>query len=486
MAQRANFFFFLIFLLFPYAILIFKLNSLGSISMDETLWALKNSLLQASLSAVGSLLLGFSMTLGFFSLQRALGPKHRLLKLFQFLLLLPTFLPPLFILLILLSMLNPFPLGIPGVVLAHVLINAGLVCLVLKTLVEKKLRVLLEESFIYGISQVQFLGMAWGVLRRDLLSLFSFVFILCFSSFSIPLILGAGKVSTLEILIYEKIRISGNWGEALSLSLLQIGLLFLLSIFSPPVRNQLFGRGQEIHLLGSFSGLIFLMLYCLGLPAFFLFMSLSSWGEVFRIPGLWELCLEVIPLSLVLAISVGLLVLGLLLLIAYNSPDRKLHRLIQGMVSPSTALLGLSLLFFYPGDPSWNLGRWVFGFSYLIFASLYRWSWDQELSGLENQIYVAETLGASRSLIFREILFPQLIEPACRIAAVASLWALGDFALGKILIGKTLTLSLVIESLMASYRIQAALSLLALLFLMGSFCYLLFWSLAYVSRRTSQ
>jgi thiamine transport system permease protein len=485
-ARRASFVFFLIFLLFPYGILLFKLNSLSPIDLDETWWSLKNSMAQAALSALGSLLMGIWMTLGFFKLQRSLGAGHIFIRFLQFFLLLPTFLPPLFILLILLSLLNPFPTGMPGVVLAHVLINAGLVTLVLKTLVEKKMRILLEEASVYGVSQSRFLLMGWGLLRRDLISLFLFVFVVCFSSFSIPLIAGAGKATTLEILIYEKIRIGGNWGEALSLSFLQISLIFLLSFLSAPERRLLFGRGQEIPLLGSTSGLVMMLIYCVGLPLFFLQQSLSGWNQVFQIPGLWELCLQVLPLSLGLGLAVGFIILALLLLTAYGAPSMALHRLIQGMVSPSTALLGFSLLFFLSNEEPWNFIKWAIGFSYLVFATLYRWTWDQELSGLYDQIRVAETLGASRNLIFREVLFPQLIQPACRIAAVASLWALGDFALGKILIAQDVTLSLVIESLMSSYRLQSALALLSLVFLMGIFCYLLFWSLAYVSRRTAQ
>ncbi len=463
-----------------------KVSGLGPIDLSETWWALKNSLAQATLSATGSMALGFWMVLGFFQMQKSLGPDHPLTRVLQFSLLLPTFLPPLFILLVLLSLLNPFPFGLVGVVLAHLLINAGLVALVLKSMVENKLRVLLEEASVYGVSRRLFITHSWGMLRRDLMSLFLFVFIVCFCSFSIPLIAGGGRSTTLEILIYEKIRMSGSWSEALTLSFLQIVFIFLLSFLTAPVRKQLLGRGEKIPILHSKSGLIVLLVYCLGTPIYFFQQTLSGWPEVFKIQGLWDICLQVLPLSFVLGWIVGVLILALLLLTAYCAPSRSLHRLIQGMVSPSTALLGLALLLLSSNEQPWNWIKWTIGFAYLVFATLYRWAWDHELSSLQDQIQVAQTLGASRNLIFQHVLFPQLITPACRIASVASLWAIGDFALSKILIAQNVTLSLLIESLMSSYRLQAAQALLSLVFILGACCYFFFWSLAYVGRRTAE
>lgn len=482
-ARRGLFLFFLVFLFFPYGILLTQIQSAGQFDIAEFWWAFKNSFFQAFFSSLGSFLLGLLLALGFFRVQRAEWYRPWMHWIYETLLLLPSFLPPLFILLVLLSLVQPFPTGIIGVVFIHVMMNAGLVALLLKSLIEGKMRPLVEAAYVEGSSQWNFLRTSIGMVRRDLLGIFLFVFILCFCSFSIPLIAGGGKATTLEILIYEKIRISGAWGEALSLSFIQLSFVMLLTAIPLQSRRSLFGRGEKLPLLGSGVGLIALFLYCFGFLAYFLYESLSGWKQVFRIEGLWEAALALIPFSLFFGISVGLLVSLLLLLSAWTTPDEKLHRLISGMVSPSTALLGFSLLFFVSNESPWSEAKWILGFSYLIFSTLYRWGWDQTVSGLQDQIQVASTLGASRGLIFSDILLPQLLKPATQIASVASLWALGDFALGKILIGRDASLSLLIETLMSSYRLQAALALMGLLLALGFVCFLFFRGIFYVCRR---
>jgi thiamine transport system permease protein len=483
LARRGLFIFFLFFLLFPYGLLISKISIASSLDLPELWWAFKNSIFQATFSAVGSLLMGFWLAFGLFSLQRKSFMQPWMVRLFQVFLLLPSFLPPLFILLVLLSLVDPFPTGLIGVVLVHVIMNAGLVALLVKSLIESKMRPLVEVAAVEGASQFLFLRSCFGMVRRDLMSILLFVFVLCFCSFSIPLIAGGGRATTLEILIYEKIRISAAWGEALSLSILQLLFIFLLSLFPFQARKRLFGRGEQLPLLGSRSGVVVLLLYCFGLILYFLFQSLSGWPQVFRIPGLWQEALTLIPFSLFFGLTVGLFVALLLFLTAYGAPHRSLHRLISGMVSPSTALLGFSLLFFISNEEPWNYLKWIVGFSYLIFSTLYRWGWDQEVSGLMDQVQVAETLGASRSLILTDVLLPQLLEPLARIAGVASLWALGDFALGKILMGRDASLSLLIETLLSSYRLQSAMALMGLLLILGCVCSFLFWGISYVCRR---
>lgn len=482
-ARRALFCFFCLFLLFPYGILLFKVSLAGQLDLPELWWAFKNSVWQASLSTVGSLLLGIWLCLGFFRLQRWKGFQLWMSRLLEIGLLLPSFLPPLFLLLVMLSMVNPFPTGIAGVVLIHVMMNAGLVALLLKSLVESKMKPLLELAWLEGSSQFQFLKSAWGMAARDLYAISLFVFILCFASFSVPLIAGGGKATTLEILIYEKIRITGNWGEGLSLSLIQLLLIMALSWVSLSPRRKLFGRAEKVPLLGSAAGALAVLFYSFAFFIYFAFESVAGWQQVLLIPGLLAQATEVLPFSLFFGFSVGLCTASLLLLTAWASPYPALHRLVSGLVSPSTALLGFALLMFGSNEEPWNWIKWIFGFSYLIFSTLYRWGWDQEVSGLADQVQVAETLGASRGLVFKDILWPQLVTPASRMAGIASLWALGDFALGKILVGQDLTLSLLIETLMSSYRLQAALALMGLLLLMGAFCYFTFWGIAYVSRR---
>ncbi len=449
--------------------------------MPELWWALENSFDQALWSALGAVAMGLWLTQGFFQLHRYLKPWQS--KTFEVLLILPSLLPPLFILLLTMNFVDPFPVGMIGVVLIHILMNAGLVSLLLKNLIESKMRPLIEGADVEGASRWQLGRALFGMAKRDLASIFLFVFVLCFSSFSIPLVAGGGRATTLEILIYEKIRISGDWGQGLGLAFIQLAIILCLAYLPFQSRRKLFGRNEALPLLKSRSGALALVLYTVAPLIYFVVQNILGWSQVFRIPGLWEQAVSVLPFSLFFGLAVGFVTALLLLLSAWVSPFPLLNRWISGVVSPSTALLGFSLLFFISNEEPYSQIKWVIGFSYLIFSTLYRWGWDQELSGLNDQIQVAETMGASRALIFVDILLPQLLKPLGQAAGIASFWAIGDFALGKILMGRPASLSLLIESLLSSYRLQSALALMGLLILLGALSFLFFWGLAYVCRR---
>lgn len=479
--KKALFLFFFVFLFFPYVFLFSKFSLLQAVDLPEFWWALKNSVVQAVWSSVGSVLFGLWLTLGFFQLQRYLSPFSR--KTVEILLILPSLLPPLFILLLTMNFVDPFPVGLVGVVLIHVLMNAGLVSLLLKNLIETKMRPLIEAAYVEGASKWRLLRALAGMAKRDLASIFLFVFVLCFSSFSIPLVAGGGKATTLEILIYEKIRVSGDWGQGLSLAFIQLAIILCLAYLPFQSRRKLFGRSHELPLLKSRSGALAMVFYAVAPLIYFGVQNVLGWPQVFRIPGLWEQAISVLPFSLFFGLAVGFVTAFLLLLSAWGAPFPLLNRWIAGVVSPSTALLGFSLLFFISNDEPWSQIKWVLGFSYLIFSTLYRWGWDQELSGLSDQISVAETMGASRALIFVDILLPQLMRPLGQAAGIGSFWAIGDFALGKILMGRSASLSLLIESLLSSYRLQSALALMGLLILLGALSFFFFWGLAYVCRR---
>src|SRR5688572_10669762 len=108
-------------LISPFLILISEFEMVAEFDVPEFFWALKNTVLQSSLSAVGSLLLGTWTALGLLILSPAWRKKGEILCLF------PNFLPPVFTLLVLLQWIDPYPVGIVGVAFAHAIINFGLV-----------------------------------------------------------------------------------------------------------------------------------------------------------------------------------------------------------------------------------------------------------------------------------------------------------------------------------------------------------------------
>src|SRR5690606_28137621 len=106
---------------------------------------------QAFLSAAISLGLGVWGALGLLSVK---GRKREISK---FIFLLPNFLPTLFVVLAMLNILNPFPYGIAGIVITHVLINTGLVAYILSEAFENRLGGIVELCMIEGASRFRVL-----------------------------------------------------------------------------------------------------------------------------------------------------------------------------------------------------------------------------------------------------------------------------------------------------------------------------------------
>jgi thiamine transport system permease protein len=472
--------FFLALFLSPYILLLIHWHQFSLPPSDELLWVFKNSLLQSFLSSALAMALGFWWGRGLLHLQSRLSMAQQ--RGLEFLLLLPNFLPALFILLIFLSVWTPFPFGLTGVIVVHGFMNASLAALFFKDLLKAKLEPIAELCWVEGASLWSFWKKGFHYLWNDFLWIFAFVFILCFTSFAVPLIAGGGKVMTFELAIYDKMR-NADWNQAVGVAFLQFGFLILFSglpLLQTAKQEQ---RGGETPYLRSQSGAFMAICFSLFWVAVFCWQVFVGIGQITHMEGLWSAVGAALPLSLMLGFGVGLLILLFLLFSAFTFPDPWIKRFFLGFVAPSTALIGFVFAFMTPWLSMSDYARWLLAFSILIFASLYRWGWIQRLESLRGQIQVAQTLGANAWFTFRKIILPQSLDLACRLAAVAALWGLGDFALAKIVISRPATLALIAESLMSSYRIEAAMTVTAVILLAGAFLFLVFQGVENVIRR---
>ena len=133
--------------------------------------------------------------------------------------------------------------GLHGVVLAHVFFNLPLMIRVLTPIFLSfpKEHIFLSEQ--YGFSRVKFFWvLEWPAIKRVALSLNVLVFLLCFTSFSLVLMLGGGpKVTTLEVEIYSAIRFDFSIAKAAALSLIQVAIvacvIFILTFFENGLSN---------------------------------------------------------------------------------------------------------------------------------------------------------------------------------------------------------------------------------------------------------
>jgi len=109
--------------------------------------------------------------------------------------------------------------------------------------------------------------------------------------------------------------------------------------------------------------------------------------------------------------------------------------------------------------------------------------WQKNIQDLQNQKDIAETIGATRGMIFKRIELPQVFKKACFYSGLISLWMVGDFGLSRILASKDFSLALMSETYLSSYRLDEATLLSIFVLAAGVIILFLFWSISYVFDR---
>lgn len=470
-----------LFLTFPFLVWLVQIHSWAFPSGTEWLPALGISLAQAAVSAAVSLVAGWLLFLGLQSVQSERGRRWA-----EFLLLFPNMIPPLFLVLGLMNLVTTFmffPYGFTAVVVAHVLMNAGLVAIALDRLVHFGLGGMAESAWVLGASRSQFWRrVAWPVLRADVLGLFLFLFSVFFTSFSIPVLLSGTRAVTLEVAIFDAVRIEGRWDKAVILaglqSVLLLGLAGLLPRgFWPPLPARRGLRFLGVPALRYALPLAFMILSAGWLSGFAAGIFLP-WDEQVR-----AAFLPAVLTTLAIAMGVGVCTLLLFLAITYATPHRGLERFLNGYLSPSPVITGFALLLLPLEGELFNILKIIVALTLIFLPMLYRWLVHASLAALANQVRVARLLGATWGMILFDVVWPQVAAPVLRASGLAAVWASGDFALSAILADDVVTLPLLMESLISSYRMESAQVLMVPLLLAGGMVYFFFVQAArYVSR----
>jgi len=124
--------------------------------------------------------------------------------------------------------------GLGGILLAHTYLNASFASRALLHSFESipKEKYKLAKSLNFSLLE-RFLYVEYPALKSTLLSIGSTIFLLCFTSFAVVLLLGGSpSYNTLEVAIYEAVKLDFDIGLALKLALIQLSISALLVIFS--------------------------------------------------------------------------------------------------------------------------------------------------------------------------------------------------------------------------------------------------------------
>lgn len=443
--------------------------------LDETtLSVLGFTIAQAAMSAALALVIGLAGAYGLEAASAKWGVANG--KFLEAVALLPNVAP---VLLFLLAVMKYAPglRGLIGIVIVHALLNAGLVSASVLRLFHAKVAGLADLAWVEGSSRKKFFyRVALPVLRTDLFMIFTFVFAICFTSLAVPLVIGGSRATTLETLIWQWLRIDGDFSRALGATFLQIISIFALILVlrkRTTVAHSSVARTAQ-PLLANAIGLPIILA-----PAILLIVSMfdkpiTGANLFFESDVLRSELLRTFAGSLVIALGTGSLVAFILLAISFVEPRGFARKVLLGYVAPSSVITGFALLMAWRSMGTATYFKIMIALTLISVPAFYRLYWDSTLESLHNQRTVAMSLGASTWLTFKRVVVPQVLRPACFVAGLSSLWAWGDFALSKTIAERDVSLGMLVQSLMGTYRFEIATFLVWILLLGGALTFLFF------------
>ncbi len=462
----------LILFLLPYLILGFHIlaqsgaNSFLS-QMRETLFAHGDELLNvlvlsAAQSVVSSVLIvafGLAGAIGLLSLK-----DNRYFSPWRVLIMSPALLPSAFATISGIHFFKTFGYfthGFWGVVALHVILYAGLAAVLLERVLRGALSGAIELATVEGakfglIFKVVLLG-----LKAEIASVVFLFLVFTFTSFSVPLIVGAQSGLTLEVLLYKSILSRGDLHLALMISLLQLMIIYFISVWVPKRHEYLNMNYKNNETLSNRYLLYFFSFISLALVLFNLQYLPKGFEIFFQILSENSLAAstffrQVIGTAIQSLLS-GFFALILMVLLLFAFQNSTLYKILLGYSTPSVAMIGFCVYILFDSpqlNPEIVYILMALTFVITLLPLLFRLRLFAAYESLGGQLQMARVMGARHRQVVFEILLPQLGRELFFMSGLAAFWASGDFALSSIVTGQELTLGLVLKNLMGGYHLE--------------------------------
>ncbi len=381
--------------------------------------------------------------------------------------------------------------GLRGVVLAHVFFNVALVARLLLqgwlAIPAEQFRLAAQLGFA---PRDVFRRIELPMLRDVLPGAFVLVFLLCMTSFAVALILGGGpRATTVELAIYQALRFDFDLGRAAWLALIQFALCGTVAVLALRLSAAAgFGGGlggsvrrwdadrpalraldaAALTLLGLFLGLPLAAVAARGLPAL-AELPASVWPATARSLG-------VALASAALALALGLALAALIDARRAQGGGRWLEAMGLMSLAASPFVIGIGLFIainpvadpFALALPVTATVNAAMALPFVLRALLPALGEARTIDGR-----LADSLGLAGLARFRLVIWARLRRPMGFAAGLAAALSMGD--LGVIALfapPEVKTLPLLMQSLMATYRTEAAAGVALVLV---TLTYLLFW-----------
>ena len=391
--------------------------------------------------------------------------------------------------------------GYPGILIAHVFLNAPFVARIALDGLNQVPAEHWRLATAFGFTPIQvFRHLDWPVLRAELPGIAGLIFLMCFKSFAIVLALGGGPSrSTLEVAIYEALKIDLDFGRVAWLALIQLAICLSMTgllhwaFTRPPVGHTIrsFAHRPDVkdRRLKMIDALVLLIgALFIGPLALSVLTGLRNMLDVVGAD-----LLEAFATSLAIAALAA--VIACLLAIALASAARRRRIAMRSpriaalydflpdtllAVPPFALTAGLFLLIQRFGDPSSAglvLLPLINGLAAVPFA--YRYVAPRLLTVEERYGRVAASLGITGWAKLTIMDWPALKRPLAAGFALAMALSFGDFGIIALFGGTELTtLPYLLYERLGAYRLDEASAI-------GLFIVLVAFVLAHVSGRMS-
>ena len=378
--------------------------------------------------------------------------------------------------------------GLTGILLAHVFLNLPLAVRMIlmgwQSIPAERLR--LARSLGFGPGQMM-RHLEVPMLRAILPGAFLVIFVICLTSFAVALTLGGGpRATTVELAIYQAIRFDFDLGRAGGLAMLQVVTCALAVALGWRIAQPSgFGAGLDrAAVIDAPNGWrLWLDGGCIALASTFLLgpllaVVLSGLPALFALP---EAVFSALHRSLVIAVTsaflTGGLALGLGLAAAKGGRAARVIDLAATLPLATSALvLGVGLfLLAKPLVPPAQLALPVTMIANVVLSLpfAYRLILPEAQSLTSDYGRLASSLGIGGLSYLRHVAIPRLARPLGFGAGLAAAFSMGDLGVIALFASdRSATLPLVIERLMAAYRIEAAMGAAVLLVVIS---FGLFW-----------
>lgn len=442
-----------------------------------------HSFAQAITSTLLTLLMALSGALGLFWLESRISPRRY--AIYEFAVILPSLLPALFLVVPLLNLVPAFPFGFPGVVIFHAISEVGIGALVIKRILQQRLSAYTDEAWLAGSSSGYFLRKTFPLYVADGLQLSMILLIYFLTSFSIPLLIGGDSYASLEVSIFEMIVSKRNWSAALSLFFYQFlcigALLFLLSRVKMPATEVV--EKKRLPILERPYGLLMISLP----PVLILSGLLAHLNKGLEMLFVQTYVLEHWDAYALGALTVGFTTGGLVFLwltvACYFLQFKKFRGFFSSFFTPSFVILAFAWALWPGKNISFIYIKISLALALAFGPTLLRFGLLQKILSLDEQMEMANHLGAGSLMVFRKITWPQSLPLISLMSGLAGVWAVGDFSLSRVVAGRDVNLAMWVQSLIEQYRWDIALVLSWSILLCALIVFSFFWGLAYVARQ---